>query len=259
MGRVSKAEAERRTQLLAQRLGGRLTAASGQAIPTPTSRPAAMRPGLAKKPGTTAALSAPSATRTATQKPASANGHIPFTSLEPAVQEALLNRLDPIRKLGLNDDTVLYRATDKSWLKKGGKGGQFTLQGNPNSVASITNHLELKRNPFHGNQKLLSTLPPEIRQRFDTDPSMRYAPTATDANKLKDPTLNVMYGNRATDGAEGYANTGKHVLVKMTLGDLRKAGGGQVFFDDSAAARGSNTVPLIVTLPAGKSVPVEIV
>jgi hypothetical protein len=255
---VSKAEAQRRAQLLAARLGGGLPSSSGGAVGASTSKPATSRLGLAKKTGATASSSTANVAQGAAPQPSARRGRIPFESLEPDVQKALLDRLDPVRRLGLTDDTVFYRTLDKSWLKNGPKRGTFVIEGNPNSIASVNNYLQLQRNRFLESKEHMAMLPPEVRQSYQNDPSMRYMPARTPATELPHPTLNVMYGARATEGTEGYTNK-NHVLVKMTLGDLRKAGGGQVFNDDSAAARADDCHPFIVTLPAGKSVPVQIV
>ncbi|WP_409348870.1 AvrPphF family type III effector [Ralstonia syzygii] len=45
----------------------------------------------------------------------------------------------------------------------------------------------------------------------------------------------------------------------MTLGDIRRAGGDQVFFDIGAAQNNPNSIPLLVTLPPAAKVPVKII
>jgi hypothetical protein len=45
----------------------------------------------------------------------------------------------------------------------------------------------------------------------------------------------------------------------MSLGDFREAGGGQVFKDAGAVVSSEGSVPLIVTLPKGRVVPVTII
>lgn len=183
-------------------------------------------------------------------------GHVRFESLETHVQEALLDRLDPSRQLGLKDDAVFYRILDKSRLTKDVH-GKLTVKGNPNSDADVTNYLELKPSARVDNKEFLSGLPRETRESFENDPSMRYEATRCPASELPHPTLNVMYGKRAREVAQGYPGKNR-VLVKINLGDLRAAGGGHLFRDVTASARGQDCQPLIVTLPAGKSVPVEI-
>lgn len=76
------------------------------------------------------------------------------------------------------------------------------------------------------------------------------------AHDLPDPSLNVMYGETAMSRALMYAKPDT-VLVKTTLGAFREVGRGAVFFD--GPIENLATVPLIVTLPAGRSIPVEII
>jgi hypothetical protein len=58
-------------------------------------------------------------------------------------------------------------------------------------------------------------------------------------------------------GAMNYATSEDRVAVMMTLGDLRAAGGGEVFLDVSARyGQDNESRALIVTLPKGASVPV---
>lgn len=204
-----------------------------------------------------AAASAPSSSAARasalTRKPA--NG-IPLTSLDKKVQAAFLARYDPVKKLKLTDQTVFYRSTDKRWLITEGK--KTMLAGNPESVAGINNYLMLRPNHMLTNEAILASMRPETRESLLADPSAKYLPTPMIATNLPDPTLNVMCGEAATTTG-AYGGTSNHVLVKMTLGDLRKAGGGQVFYDTSAKAGGSTAQPLIVTLPKGALVPVELV
>ena len=58
-------------------------------------------------------------------------------------------------------------------------------------------------------------------------------------------------------GALSYARMGYQV-TKMTLGDLRKAGGGEVYYDVDCVLVSDDSVALIVTLPEDQTVPVEI-
>ena len=176
--------------------------------------------------------------------------HIALHALSPEIQDALLDNLDPVRTLGLTDATVLYRSTHKSWLQN--IDGKPMLGGNPESVATINNYHVLRPNTI--DPITLRMMPPEMRD----DPAMKYAPTKMRANELPVPTLNVMHGARAHETAAYGEGSKNHVLVSMTLGDLRKAGGGQVFRDVDSAAGGASAVPLIVTLPEGALVPVKI-
>ncbi len=173
------------------------------------------------------------------------------------MQEALLNRLDPAKLLGFDHNTVFYRTLDKSFLKQD-KHGKFSIEGNPNSEAHVVNYLELKPKSLLDDKVYVSTLEPETLEKQRKDPGMRYTPTHPRASELPHPTLNVMYGPHAEAACNLYAGK-NHVLVKIRWDDLRKAGGGQAFNDTSGARAAEGNRPLIVTLPAGKSVPVEIV
>ncbi|KTB59294.1 AvrPphF family type III effector [Pseudomonas syringae] len=160
--------------------------------------------------------------------------------LSASQREQFLNTHDPMREIGLNDETPLYRTTDKHYVQ-GGK-----LAGNPQSCASIALHEELQPNPF---ARHIGALPHEARAYF---------PKNAHATDLKDPSLNVMVGSRARDAIRGYAH-GNHVAVKMRLGDFLEKGG-KVYSDVSSAADDGETArALIVTLPKGKKVPVEII
>ncbi|RYY69183.1 MAG: hypothetical protein EOO24_51180, partial [Comamonadaceae bacterium] len=73
--------------------------------------------------------------------------------------------------------------------------------------------------------------------------------------QLPDPVLNVMFGPDAHPAAMNYSSSDGRVAVRMTLGDIRRAGGGtcsSTSWPDGARA-------LIVTLPAGAAVPVTLV
>lgn len=238
------------------RLGRRLTPSSSEMARASTARAAPARPMLSKRSETTASSSTANAALPLPRMSKVKKGHVRFESLETHVQEALLDRLDPSRQLGLKDDAVFYRILDKSRLTKDVH-GKLTVKGNPNSDADVTNYLELKPSARVDNKEFLSGLPRETRESFENDPSMRYEATRCPASELPHPTLNVMYGKRAREVAQGYPGKNR-VLVKINLGDLRAAGGGHLFRDVTASARGQDCQPLIVTLPAGKSVPVEI-
>jgi hypothetical protein len=86
----------------------------------------------------------------------------------------------------------------------------------------------------------------------------RYTPVSMHANDLPVPSLNVMYGSTAIEGASNYMkDKTDRVLVKMTLGDIRSIGGGEVYFDTGAALDDRNSTPLIITAPG--NVPVDII
>jgi hypothetical protein len=89
----------------------------------------------------------------------------------------------------------------------------------------------------------------------------RYRSTIMKASHLPDPSLNVMFGANAIEGAARYAQGDGVVIVKMTLGDIRKATGGQVriFHDHSAVVNGKGCEPLLITVPEGCQIPVKIV
>lgn len=178
-----------------------------------------------------------------------------FTSVDALPQDvknAFLNLRDPVRRMGLTDSTVFYCATEKQWLNNG------KLAGNPNCRTAIANHLAIRQRP-----EIMDILrhpdryPPDLVELVARNKASQYKPVKVSADELPHPTLNVMVGPNAINSAR--AHGGNRMVVKMTLGDLRKAGGGQVFFDCSSILSGdqySNTLSLIVTLPEGKSISV---
>ncbi|AYB54008.2 AvrPphF family type III effector [Ralstonia solanacearum] len=192
----------------------------------------------------------------ARQPPMTAQRYIPVEALEPALQKAYLTQHDPVKALGLTDRSVFYRALDRRYLLT--EGGRTALAGNANSGAHIHHHLRLLPSSGLANETEFASQPARARERLLDDPMWQYDLVSMVAKNLPDPTLNVMFGEQAEQGARGYAKTANHVVVSMTLGDLRNAGGGQVFLDTRAAARSDGTHPLIVTLPEGKTIPVTI-
>lgn len=184
------------------------------------------------------------------------NHEIPLETLAPALQNSLNKRFDPVQSLGLKDQTVFFRLTDKEWLNN--EKGKLSLNGNPDSMARIANHTSLRSNPLFKNKEHWAALPAETKAKYLNDETMRYVPSQMKANELGDPTLNVMWGVDAKAASEGYRRKKDQVLVKMTLGDLKRAGGGKVFFDTSSVASSSGTRALIVTLPENASVPVQL-
>ncbi|AXW64053.1 type III effector protein, AvrPphF family (plasmid) [Ralstonia solanacearum] len=188
---------------------------------------------------------------------ASSPRYIPVEALEPALRKAYLERFDPVNALGLTDRSVFYRALDNCYLLADGR--QMRLAGNAKSGAYINHHLQLRPTVALADKARFEMLPAAARERMLEDPLWQYESVSMRAQDLPDPTLNVLFGQQAEQGARSYAKTGNHVVVSMTLGDLRKAGGGQVFLDTRAAMRNDSTQALIVTLPAGETVPVKIV
>ncbi len=178
-------------------------------------------------------------------------------ALEPALRKAYLERFDPVRALRLTDRSVFYRALDSRDLL--GDGRKTKLAGNSRSGAYIHHHLRLRPTVALADKAQFEVLPAMARERMLEDPLWQYESVSMHAQDLPDPTLNVLFDQHAEQGARSYAKTANHVVVSMTLGDLRKACGGQVFLDTRAAMRNDSTQALIVTLPAGKTVPVKIV
>lgn len=173
-----------------------------------------------------------------------------------SLREAYIARHDPVRHFGLTDDTVFWRVTKEKRL-----GRTNQIRGNTESVARISNHLAVKPNPLIAcADELLSDTNRTDREVIEAWKSTlpAYEPIEMSATELPEPSLNVMYGEQAAEAAAKYAEDGA-VLIKFTLGDLRAAGGGQVFLDVGAAANSQKATAFIVTLPAGKQVPVTVV
>ncbi|XUW93157.1 AvrPphF family type III effector (plasmid) [Burkholderia sp. M6-3] len=174
-------------------------------------------------------------------------------SLPESRRSNLLKNNDPVQKLGLTDESVFYRVTERKWV------ANWRISGNPESIARISNHLALQDNPQRAQfEKWLESpdLGEEDREglRKQLDRMPRHTIATMDADELPHPSLNVMYGETAASCALRYA-TNDMALVKIRLGDLRRAGGGSVFYDRTSAMQGA----LIVTLPAGRSIPIEII
>lgn len=156
-----------------------------------------------------------------------------INTLPEAARAAFRNDHDPVRQLNLTDASVFYRVTEREWIQDG------ALQGHPAAGATIRNHLALAPNPYMPGQ---------------------FVPAQMRAFDLPDPVLNVMFGPDAYQAAMNYASTNDRVAVKMTLGDIRRAGGGDVFLDVRApSGQDDSARALIVTLPAGAAVPVTVV
>jgi AvrPphF-ORF-2 len=153
-------------------------------------------------------------------------------SLPAAARAAFLQKHDPINQLHLNDNSVFYRVTERERIVDG------ALTGHPQAGARIRNHLTLAENPY-------------MKGAF--------MPAEMNAMDLPDPVLNVMHGPDAYEGAMNYATSEDRVAVMMTLGQLRAAGGGDVFLDVSARyGQDEASRALIVTLPKGAAVPVKV-
>lgn len=166
-------------------------------------------------------------------------------TLPHAQREAFLNRNDPVRRLELNDDSVFYRGMPSEFVVNG------RISGNPDSMARISNHQAVMPDPF------LAKAPLDVLQQLVGKVDLM-VPREMRASDLPEHSLNVAFGRAAKDVAQKYGKSG--IVVKMRLGDLRAAGGGMVFDDVSAVLNNPGRVsPLIVTLPQGKTIPVEIV
>ncbi|MFB9087753.1 AvrPphF family type III effector [Erwinia tracheiphila] len=143
-------------------------------------------------------------------------------------------------KFDLDSETELYRTTQREFVKNG------MMAGNPNSSAWVEQHEALR--PNHNLQAY----------NLDADDSRGYLPAEIRASELPHPSLNVMAGEHARSAITRYAKNG-HVAVKMRLGDFLDKGG-KVYADVTAIASNEETgVALIVTLPEGKQVSVQVV
>ncbi|EGH05304.1 type III effector HopF2 [Pseudomonas amygdali pv. aesculi str. 0893_23] len=160
--------------------------------------------------------------------------------LSAEARDDFLDRFDPMRSLGLNSETPLYRTTERTYLR-GGK-----LAGNPESCARIGLHEELAPNPYAQHYGI-----PE-------GDSNAYKPRVIPASDLRVPSLNVMVGSEAREAVRHYASE-NHVAVEMRLGDFLEKGG-KVYSDVSAVHDNGDTASsLIVTLPRGRKVSAQIV
>lgn len=146
---------------------------------------------------------------------------------------------DPMSKFDLDSETPLYRTTDKKFVKNG------KMAGNPNSGAWIEQPEELTSNHFLQAYNL------------PADDSRAYLPKQIPASDLPHPSLNVMAGSDARSAIGKYTRNG-HVAVEMRLGDFLERGGKAYTDVTAAASNGETATALIVTLPAGKKVPVRV-
>ena len=167
-------------------------------------------------------------------------------SVDASVKTALLETYDPVRALGLTDNSRFYRVTESKRVSQG------SIRGNPKSMASVLHHQAVEPNRHYRSGVEQTEYLYNIAH-----PVQPYKPAEIPAKDLAHPTLNVMWGSVAAQGALQYAQHG-HALVEMTLGDLRRAGGGDVFFD-AIRSDDERSIPLIVTLPKGTAVPVKII
>jgi hypothetical protein len=232
---------------LAPRVNNRRTAtASSSSVPSPRPRSATFTG------RSLAAMNSGNSTE-ATYVTRSGKRLLSIDSLAEPQRSNLLKNNDPVQKLGLTDESVFYRVTERMWV------ANSRISGNPESMARITNHLALQDNlqrVWFAKELESPELGEEDRQglREMLDRMPHHIIATMDADELPDPSLNVMYGEAAASGARLYAENDM-VLVKIRLGDLRKAGGGAVFYDRTSAMEGA----LIVTLPAGRSIPISII
>ena len=178
--------------------------------------------------------------------------------LSDADRDAFLARFDPMRTLNLTGDSRLFRATEASRIVNG------RMAGNPNSKALIANHFFFQDNPaiercmrYLSRDDLSSEDHEQIRRSIaEMSP---ITPVQMNASELHEPSLNVMHGTDAANGVRGYSGDRPGcVTVSMKLKDFQDAGG-VVFRDVSSIVDGGDLSPLLITLPKGKSVPVEIV
>jgi hypothetical protein len=187
--------------------------------------------------------------------------HTHVNTLSDADREAFLSFYDPIRRLGLTGDSAFFRSTEP-WRVEGGR-----IAGNEETCARIENHqaIETRRNPFvpvdacddelqqfeEAGIWIRKTIPVEMKAHELTDHSKPDRPPL--------PSLNVAFGPGGLDLARGYQKEGD-VIVKMYLRDFLAAGGGLAFDDvSSAAAQDEHARALVITLPKGKTIPVEVV
>ncbi|SFE13234.1 AvrPphF-ORF-2 [Paracidovorax konjaci] len=153
--------------------------------------------------------------------------YLSVDSIPEQTRNALKAVSDPVQALQLDDNSVFYRVTDRKWLKNG------QLAGNPESLARIENHQVVRQDAPH-------------------------RAASMQAKHLKDPTLNVMHGSGARDAALAYMEEGRQ-LVSFTLGDVRKLGGGEVYFDTTSLYDdGDGNASLIVTVPRHKKLAVTV-
>lgn len=177
----------------------------------------------------------------------------------PIDEAAKILSQDPVLEFKMTDETVLYRSTKRKYISDDSR-----ITGNAASKASIRNHLAVEKG------QTWRYLEREAERLKDIDPKNHaeclrimennriWAPVKMQSSDLPDASLNVMLGEHARNAAQGYGGPDA-VLVEMKLGDFRKAGGGVVFRDDTSAFAGREAMPLIVTLPKGKTIPAKIV
>lgn len=159
--------------------------------------------------------------------------------LSDEARHNFLSQHDPMISMGLHADTPVFRTTERKYIKNG------MMAGNPNSVARIALHEEPRFNPMSSHYGVTA------------DQAHAYLPRKMRAAELRVPSLNVITGSEARNAVRGYAK-GNHVAVQMRLGDFLERGG-KVYNDVSAMGVDDDTSSaLIVTLPKGQRVPVQI-
>lgn len=153
-------------------------------------------------------------------------------------RERFLNRYDPVRRFGLNEESKLYRSTEAQFIKKIGNNDH--LEAHPRSGTVIHDYEQVLPNPMLA----------------DHPGAITHVPVLKRASDLNVPSINVMFGPEAREGAEGYSHQGRRTTVEIRLGDFLQQGG-RVYEDVSALSDDPYTsAPLVVTLPRGGSVPV---
>ncbi|PPS28584.1 hypothetical protein BVY10_15800 [Pseudomonas amygdali pv. morsprunorum] len=148
--------------------------------------------------------------------------------LNSTERKRFLERQDPMRMFKFKNDTPVYRTMSPEFLVDG------RVSGNPISRTWVRDHESLRPNPNGG---------------FPEGTSNAYWPVIREARDLG-PSLNVM------TGGPSYSRDGD-INVRMRLGDFIDRGG-KVYLDNSAAGGDrQKTIPLVITLPEGQSVPAE--
>lgn len=127
-------------------------------------------------------------------------------TLPAAERNEFLRVNDPVQKLGLTDESKFYRIMGKGRVKPSEQNDDsFLIQGNPNSCATISNHLALEEPGLYKMMKDHAMTQPdgpereEMLQQLTTYDSYQAAEML--ASDLPEPSLNVMYGPSAAQGA----------------------------------------------------------
>ncbi|KPZ22299.1 hypothetical protein ALQ62_200076 [Pseudomonas coronafaciens pv. zizaniae] len=171
----------------------------------------------------------PPVSNTSSPQHVSSSGGNRITSvyqLSPAQRERFLNMQDPMRMFGLNRNTHVYCTMSEEYFRNG------WVSGHADYRTWARDHESLRPNPLAS---------------FPEGTAEAYWPVIREARDLG-PSRNVM------TGGPSYSRAGD-INVRMRLGDFIDRGG-KVYLDNSAAAGDrETTIPLVVTLPEGQSVP----